>query len=276
MPALEQLLAAATRPMDALRSWGDRVHAPNASRRSVESGFTLLELVVVIAILAAVAALVVTKVDTLKDEAELTVARATLSTVREAICGSSTAPGYLADMKYLPFFKSVDLRTHDLLSPDSYSDYPAALTFNLVTNRGWRGPYLQRAHGVANTNALRNNQFPAAYERRFTGDFTFAERGFFYASIQSYYGDTDERAVGDPWGNPIVVQVPPVEAFDFSVTDAERFNYARVVSAGADGILTTPRTRLAGMLLDGRSPLRGDDLVFFLNRADVYEEEEAP
>ena len=230
-----------------------------------------MELIVVIAIVAAVAMLVVGKVDTLGGDAQDTVARATLSTVREAIAGSAAAPGYMADMKYLPFFQSVNLRTHDLLSPDSYSGYPQALSFSLVTNRGWRGPYLQRAPGVANTNALRNNQFPAANERRSRDDSTFAQRGFFYDSVSSHYGVTGDRAVGDPWGNPIVVQVPPAEVFISPVTEAERFYYARLVSAGPDGELDTPRDPLAGLQADGTHEARDDDLVLFLNRADVYE-----
>lgn len=232
-----------------------------------ERAFTLMELLVVIVILAAVATLVISNVDHTRDDAEATVARATMQTLREALTGSSAGPGYLADMKYVPGFRSVDLRTHDLLSPASY-------LFDPVANRGWRGPYLRNAAGVANTNASRAGKFPEGGDRRFAGDKTFLERGFFYNGMKSHYGTTGYPAVADPWGNPIIVQVPPASAFSGSASEAKRFRYARLVSAGPDGVLSTPLNKpLAGMRPNGTAPKRGDDLVLFLNRADTYEEE---
>jgi hypothetical protein len=63
-----------------------------------------------------------------------------------------------------------------------------------------------------------------------------------------------------------VVQVPPAS------TDAKRLQYTRIVSAGPDGDLTTPLDNLvAGMQPDGTAPMRGDDIVIFLQRADFYE-----
>lgn len=192
-----------------------------------------MELLVVVVILAAVAALVVSNVDSARDDAEVTVAQATMHALREAITGSAAAPGYLADMKYVPGFRSVDIRTHDLLSASSY---PGFAEFDPVTRRGWNGPYLRNARVI---------------------------------------GDTEDLTVADPWGNSIVVQVPPTSAFNGSTGDAKRFRYARLVSAGADGVLTTPLDdRLAGMDTNGDKDLRGDDLVLFLNRADIYEVEE--
>lgn len=242
----------------------------SARRVSRRAGFTLLELVVVVVILAAVAALVLGNVDRSTDQAEATAARATLQTLREAFTGSTAGAGYLSDMKHVPGFAFANLRPHDLLSPSSY---PAFATFDRVANRGWRGPYLRNAQGVANTNAARNGRFPASGERRFANDQTFLARGFFYDASNSDYGATDDLAAADPWGNPIVLQIPPAAAFSQPTTDAGRFRFARLVSAGPDGALTTPRDRLAGLLADGTMPTRGDDLVLFLDRADVYEAE---
>lgn len=238
------------------------------ARARRERAFTLLEMLVVVVILAAVAALVVANVDGTRDDAEATVARAAMQTLREALTGSASGPGYLADMKHVPGFRSVNVRTHDLLMQGTQPDFePAA-------NRGWRGPYLRNAAGVANTNTARNGAFPAGDERRFPGDATFLARGFFSDAVTSSYGATGDRAAADPWGNPIVVQVPPASAFGGSSGDAKRFRYARLVSAGADGALATPSDRLAGRLADGTAAARGDDLVVFLNRADTYETEE--
>lgn len=251
--------------------YGFRNFSPSAStghRRSC--GFTLMELLVVIVIIAALAAMVVSQVDSTRDQAELTVARADLQAVSEAIFGSAVGKGYLRDMKYVPGFRSVNLRPHDLFSPSSY---PAQPSYDAVANRGWRGPYLRKSSGVANTHLSLKGLFPASSDRRFTGDPTFLERGFYANAASSNYGFAGDFPVADPWGNPIVIQVPPLMAFSGAADDAKRFLYVRLVSAGPDGALTTPPDRLAGMLADGSQAARGDDLVLFPNRADVYETE---
>ena len=124
-----------------------------------------------------------------------------------------------------------------------------------------------------NDNALRNGSFPAAEDRRHAGDPTFLQRKFYEDATRSFYGATGDVAVADVWGNPIVLQIPPPEAFTVPGDETIRFHYARVVSAGPDGELETPRDRLAGMASDGSTARRGDDLVLFLNRADIHESE---
>ncbi len=248
------------------------------------SGYTLLELVVVMVIIAALAALVVPNLDRVADDAELTVARANLSTIREAITGSASASGYFADMRYVPGFDPLEFRLHDLLS----DSLPTKPLYDITLNRGWRGPYLQRFPAVQNTNRLHEGLFPAANDRRRANDPTFFERGFFYDTVNSFYGLPGvQRSIGDAWGNPIILQVPPEEAF-VTPSATKRWRYARLVSAGPDGVLSTPRydasipvlqtrrdeARLAGRLSDGTLVARGDDLVLFLNRVDVYEVEE--
>ena len=212
----------------------------------------------------------ISNVGTVCSDSNTTVARATLHALRDSVMGSATGCGYLSDMKHAPGFQRASLRLHDLFEPSSY---PAFATYDPETQRGWRGPYLMAA-AVENTNASRNGLFPAADERRFQGDRTFLERGFFYDSSHSYYGVTNDVAAADPWGNPIVLQIPPASAFCLSANDVKQFRYARLVAAGPDGVLQSPRDRLAGMQADGTCALRGDDLILFLNRTDMYEDEE--
>lgn len=243
-------------------------------------GFTLLELLVVVTIIASLAALVVGTFDSAGEQAELVVARANLSTVREAISGSASAPGYLADMKHVPGFNRLAMRTRDLLSDDFDLDgIPDVENYSVTTNRGWRGPYVQRFSGVQNTNAERAGRFPEETEVRFIGDKTFQARRFFDSEFKGN-DVTGDLAVGDQWGNPIILQVPPESAFFVNTSDqprlnAKRWRYARIVSAGPDGELQTQGDdRLAEMQNNGTSDARGDDLVLFLNRPDVYEPEE--
>jgi prepilin-type N-terminal cleavage/methylation domain-containing protein len=231
------------------------------------AGFTLMEVLVVVVIIAAVAALIVSNVDGVQERAEAAASRATMKTLREALMGSAAGPGYVADMKHLPGFDLGKLQPHDLLFEPSQE-----FLFQAAANRGWRGPYLRNAQGVANTNKDRGGRFPASGERRFDGDATFLDRGFFMTPSSSPYGVTDQLTVADPWGNPIVIQVPPPAAFS-APTDAKRLKYTRLVSAGPDGYLNTPLDRLAGMLPDGTATVREDDVVLFLDRADTYDSE---
>lgn len=232
--------------------------------------FTLIELLVVVVVVAALAAVVVSQVDRTRDDAEQVVAAASLQAVADALTGSVAAPGYVEDMKSAPGFRRTEVRVHDLLSPASYPEFES---YDPGARRGWRGPYVKSGALVENTDASRRHRFPAAGDRRRHDDASFQERGFFPDGPVSPYGQFGDLVIGDPWGNPIVVQVPPSSAFAGAIEDAGRFRFARVVSAGPDGVLSTPRDRLAGRVPDGSVDARGDDLVLFLNRADAYEDE---
>lgn len=221
------------------------VHFAKSSR---PPGFTLLELVVVIVIIAALAGLVINQVDGTAADAELTVARADLQVISEAMGGSAVGAGYLQDMKYVPGFSRVEVRAHDLFSPSSY---PSFATFDPETKRGWRGPYL-RGGGL----------FPASGDRRFAGDSTFLERKFYAAGGSSPYAVVGDLCVKDPWANPVVIQVPQTSSSPSAADEATRMQYLRLVSAGPDGVLDT-------LLSDLTAAIRGDDLVLFPNRADV-------
>ena len=240
-----------------------------AGGRRSRRGFTLLELLVVVAVIAILSTLAWASMSSVMADSKATITRASLQALRDAIRGTEGKPGYLGDMERVPGFSVACMRLHDLLAPSSY---PAAAVFDPEAQRGWRGPYASGV-GVANTNALRCGGFPAACDRRFASDTTFLQRGFYTNAAASAYGRPGDLAVADAWGNPVVLQIPPASAFDSPVTPAGRFRYARLVSAGADGILQVPDDRLGGMQADGQCPARGDDVVLFLNRADAYDHE---
>ena len=222
------------------------------NRRRNTAGFTLVEILVVVGILAILASLVVQGVGGVRGEAEQTVAAATLQVVRDALCGTSTAPGLLCDLKHVPGFSNSALRVSYLL--EAPTNVPA---YDRLAQRGWRGPYVQNAQPVENTNAALWGRFPDENDRRNETDETFQMRGFYEES----YGTTNDLAMADPWGNPIVLQIPTNH-----LDDSACLRYARLVSAGPDGVLQTP--------CEDWTPARtnrGDDLVLFLSRADVDE-----
>ena len=283
---------------------------PASDTARTRDGFTLLELGLVVLVVGLLAALAATRLSGVLGDARRTVAEADLETLREAFLGDGRGnPGLVADLDGIPGFSAAYLRPANLLAPtnlvgaggrwldddgrrladagfasragasnpdQAFAPFATFTNRDDAASRGWRGPYVRRVRTAA---------FPSPGERRFSGDATFGERGFFPrgtgAGARSF-GVPGEPCALDPWGNPYVLQVPPAEAFERpgETGEDERFRHARLVSAGPDGILSTPcfgaatrgEARLAGMRPDGTAPARGDDLVLFLLRADLHED----
>lgn len=296
------------------------------------AGFTLVEMMLVVAVLAILATLAVSRCLRLAESAKTTAAETEMRTLRDAFVDPER--GYLRDLAGLPGFSPACIRVGNLLvstnvfgtkvsGPNAYGTETRAIRLDVGTEaqclaegrarpeaftgwdanrrRGWRGPYL----------AVPVSAFPAPDAVRFPGDASFAARGFF-PSLEhlrlpvefkdpkraSVYGFIGEPTLLDPWGNPYVLQIPPPQAFPgvTNVSESARFAYARVVSAGPDGVLSTPcfganttnfwgatgwserRRRLsrqAGLVDGSDRSARGDDLVLFFSRNDVDEGESA-
>ena len=244
----------------------------NHHGRTVTAGFTLVELMLVVAIIAIIAALAVSQMSQVSLSAKITAAESDLKTLSGAFTDPAT--GYLRDMRGIPGFSPALLRMANLLiSTNLYGSVedrgwmggfrvddgmrhdgcaPAGtfIRWDPESERGWHGPYVRHATG----------SFPSAGGTRFCDDDTFQARGFFpdLRGLRlpqdfldrfhgcSIYGFPGEPAVIDPWGNPYVLQIPPPQAFpdrlgaNTNLPDEVRFRYARVVSAGPDGRLDTP------------------------------------
>lgn len=298
---------------------------PGSCQGFKQSGFTLIELVLVVAILAIIALLVVTRVDRFKMQAQTTVAEADLKCLRDALMDDST--GYLSDMSSIPGFSVGHLRIGNLLtSTNLYGEVseraengsvscisdgcrlddpddlwakengaaaPSAFTtWDTEAGRGWRGPYVKVWNGVFPARAIAGGRgfYPNPDGLRLPDDIPLS------AADVSVYGFAGEPAVMDPWGNPYVLQIPPHQAFgdsDTNLSASTRFKYARMVSAGPDGVLTVPcfssgeadarkiswdergrrLVRQAGRIDGSDLSARGDDIVLFVCRADIDEGE---
>ena len=161
------------------------------------SAFTLLELLIVLFVLVALAAVVVPMVGGVKSEAEETTTRQTLANVRDAVIQY-----WLDAPKSLPQGNAADLsRTYPQLhflfvNPASYAGgaYTAAFAFDPAYKVGWRGPYMSEATGTY--------------------------------LIDDQYGKPGDKAIVDAWKNPIVLQNPT-----FGTVGLQD---VRVVSAGPD------------------------------------------
>lgn len=316
--------------------------------KSKKSAFTLIELLAVVALVAIVASIGIASYKGQRQKAMLTAAQADMQAIRGAIVGSAAGEkAYLSDMERLAGFTPVFLRPHNLLNRTnivvmsctslgnerfyvydnvsseelvSCATFFAFTNYNAKAERGWNGPYIRNIKALSIMNQ-QSQFFPYPWDRRFASDKTFQERRFFPKGYEQElsdaegtgggfcsYGIPNELALGDPWGNPYVIQIPPAEAIislsqsssDEDEYSATRFKYARIVSAGPDGILDTPcylnpdpaystelfqpngsvekyrMLLLAGMRLDSENrpciKARGDDIVLFISREDVYEE----
>lgn len=235
----------------------------------LNDGFTLTELTIVIAVLAIISLIAVSKVGRFVSSSKVTAAESDLICLKDAFLNPET--GYIRDMRGIPGFSLGYLRVSNLLiSTNVYGTvemgdelhFPtrvdefrlegcarpeAFASWDEESGRGWRGPYVRHGAGT----------FPAADSRRFEEDATAAARGFYppleglkmpedFVSRRdgcSVYGFPGEPTVNDPWGNPYVLQIPPAQAFagaNTNLADEVRFRYARLVSAGPDGRLDTP------------------------------------
>lgn len=301
------------------------------SVRMSNKGFTLIELTAVIAIIALIATIATVKYSNMLRDSQIVAAKHDLQQLKKALCGNGLDGGYMGDMSRMIGFTPAFIRVHSLMSGtnvvavsrqshssyryvwldeagtsiDNCEHFDAYKSYNEESCKGWNGPYIKNCGRVVNetTKEYDGNFFPNANDRRSSRDKTFRERGFFPNGEQDFrsnianfesYGIPGEKSMGDPWGNPYVLQIPPSSAFPGLTgveLDEARFKFARFVSAGPNGILETPCfdvpsltglgatasddvvMRMAGRLSNGDVSLRGDDIVLYVNRIDEYDEE---
>jgi type II secretory pathway pseudopilin PulG len=252
--------------------------------------FTLVEFVVVVGILVMLAGLVVPLLDSTTSTAQSQAVTVSMDELKKAwIRLYADVKFALPKMTYTSGggkFDQNGLQINDLLSNASgiHSTFPPC---DPNTQIGWRGPYIQAGASVqilvANDKVEARNTFPAATDRQpdaskvFPSAKTFQDQGFYPASATVPYGAATQAAIADNWGNPIVLQIPAVSADPQLSTPEKCWRFARLVSAGPDGMLgTDPNDKLAGRLNTTPPSIdftkRGqDDVILFLNRTDVYE-----
>jgi prepilin-type N-terminal cleavage/methylation domain-containing protein len=181
-------------------------------------GFTLLELVVVLTVLVALAGVVVLLADNTTNRAAKQATLTTMTTIRDASATFQTQMGNLPNT----------LR-------DLYIQPTGAAAYDPYMRRGWNGPYLQGAGTPYVVNAA--------------------------SGFSADYGAAGDPAPVDGWNRPMVLQYPNAAA---TIDPNQRLLFARLVSAGPDGIIQTPES-----VLYPTPQQRGDDLVVFLQRPDV-------
>ena len=203
-------------------------------RSRLRAAFTLVEMIVVLAILVAVAGMVIPLVGNTLDTSQRQATQASMSVLQNTIKGNRSLPGYWGDLRQLPWTMA-DL----FVVPTDVSSghLPATLqTYDRNTGRGWRGPYIENTSGtyvVDTTNGFTN----------FTG------------TIGSGYGMAGDQAVMDAWNRPIVIQFPTKDSLGNTLTSDQQKLYARLVSAGTNHKLETQPSDISAT---------GDDIILYL------------
>lgn len=166
-------------------------------------GVTLLELVIVVAILAVLGAMIVPSLSRSVDSSRDAISRGALVQLRTVILDTY----YHDHFEQLPYFAGYTQLRSLYVNPN-----PAQL-YDPVTRRGWRGPYLLSPPNGAG--------YVLAPSRGFT----------------ALYGQDGDPAPLDGWGHPIVLQQPILFCGVISPSDLAN---ARLVSAGPNGVIDTP------------------------------------
>ncbi|MEM9643486.1 MAG: prepilin-type N-terminal cleavage/methylation domain-containing protein [Planctomycetota bacterium] len=192
----------------------------NERSRIPRHGLTLVELVVVLTILVALAGLALPRLMSTAELAGETAARASLVVLRDA------TSQLWRDCKYdLDALSGADRR---LALTDLITARSGLRLFDPSVTLGWNGPYVEQ-----------------------TG--TYAVTGATAADYTTVYGSDGDAAVLDPWRRPFVIQEPN------PATTLGLPRDVRIVSAGEDGIFTITEATASTDLLSG-SVNTGDDI----------------
>jgi general secretion pathway protein G len=108
------------------------------------SGFTLIELIIIIVVLGILATFSIAKYSDFLQESKITATRSEMATIKRAIIGNPQmiAGGHYIDVGFVGNVGHPPAQLSELVrKPDSISIY------NLISRLGWNGPYLDSAGG---------------------------------------------------------------------------------------------------------------------------------
>jgi type II secretory pathway pseudopilin PulG len=208
-----------------------------SGRGGSRTGLTLVELVVVLVIMVALASIVIPRADTSAEQSRIDATIETLRRLRDVIVNSYVPDTNGAAFTGANFLGVVgDGTTSDGLPRNGSLAMPPQLVclflnpglsaYNSATHFGWRGPYLTSGTavypGASPGTATLRGFLPSSSTTSVFGTAATAASG----TVIAYPGDP---TVLDAWGNPVVI----VPVHDLSYN---QYYYA-LLSAGPSGVL---------------------------------------
>ena len=212
------------------------INPKSTRRRTIWHGFSMLELVVVLMILVAVAVIVLPMISStvrVADGAPQTpheiATKSTMKAVQQAIAGDD---GLLENLAHEP--NAIPRKIEDLVEEQPPEEVvqaaPELQKYDPFLRIGWRGPYL----------------------------------------VPTGRAEDGKPTIVDGWGRELQIQVD----FDGDgVVSLEESQYIRIVSAGENGKIETPADKsnmMPGVKADSELTLSecGDDVVLFVSVPD--------
>ncbi len=214
------------------------------------SGLTLLELIVVLAILVALAAVTVPLLGNRVSSSQIDTTYQTMLAIREAIMGQ---PGYFPDTKGLsggPYFTRSNSTTATAIA--DAAGMPATLndlfvnpgfamangsSYDPLSRKGWRGPYLNQTMGSLGTDSSGNVVIRDAFP----------------------------PPTGQTASNPILLEWPTA-ATAGSIPQSQWYQYVRLRSYGANGQASTGGIATTWVPSTITPTMYGDDLILYIRR----------
>jgi prepilin-type N-terminal cleavage/methylation domain-containing protein len=219
------------------------------------AGFTLVELVVVVVVMATLLGVAVLGAESITDEGRKTATLTSMRAVRDAIVGTgsnvATGRAFWRDLGRLPRNTCTRPYLPGNPNPPTVADQRWSLAelveigspmavYDPIGGLGWRGPYVTAPRASFGALLTEAGTVPPAW---------------------APYGLAADWAVADGFQNPLVLQVPD---FESGPDTLEEVRHARLVSAGGDGVLSTPANAAFPAFA-----ACGDDLVVYLFVADL-------
>ncbi|MBI5788870.1 MAG: type II secretion system protein GspG [Candidatus Schekmanbacteria bacterium] len=210
------------------------------SKREKEAGFTLIEIVVILAVIAIIAAAMVPRISGIMDDAKISRAQSEVQTVGMAILRFNANTGKWPARDG----DAADNKLTTLVSGSSSIPVPLPAYAGGDTN--YYGNDATTATGDYLDNHLKMNTPKGS-----------ADAAYPTSGVNRWNGPYLQEVGADPWGNAYVVNI--ISTYDNDTTDNL---YCYVISAGPDGTIQTDAEVKDSEL--ATHAIGGDDVAFLV------------